>query len=56
MTAEQVQAMHSEFGIRNGCVEIPHRSVHEFMQQFVAGADVQSTAIWPPFQAAEVVR
>lgn len=56
MTAEQVEAMRSEFGIRDGCVEVPHRSVYEFMQEFVAGAEVQSTAIWPPFQAAEVVR
>jgi hypothetical protein len=56
MTPEQAQAMRSEFGIRGGCVELPHRSVHEFTQQFVAGADAESTAIWPPFQAAEVVR
>lgn len=56
MTPEQDKAMRSEFGIRDGCVEVPHRSVYEFMQQFVAGAEVQSTAIWPPFQAAEVVR
>lgn len=56
MSNEQVQAMQSEFGIRAGCVEIPHRSVHEFILQFVAGADADSTAIWPPFQAAEILR
>ncbi len=56
LTQDQREAMQTEFAIEGGRVTVPHRSVHEFVRQFVRGADADSQAIWPPFVSADVVR